>query len=147
MNPTTTTNHTHYFEVAVQCQNTVSESTVASSSALNFNSEPTPQIKEILTTEQSVLATLNSCLLSNFQMVAENSNFSFLSFKCTTVAKIELVGSQYTVTEILLNPTLTLALHQFENRAKKLLEMSKNACLKTGLVNAKVTLNPTINFE
>ena len=141
-------NDTHYYEVNLQwnwaTQGTLSSPVIASKIEVVTPPEFMNGIKEKWTPEHLFVAAVNSCLMSTFLLVAENSKFEFISFDCKAKGKIEKTDGKFAVTEILLEPTLVIPSSQNETKAKRLLEMSEKACAIANSINTKVTLDPII---
>ena len=141
-------NDTHYYEVNLQwnwaTQGTLSPPVIASKIEVVTPPEFMNGIKEKWTPEHLFVAAVNSCLMSTFLLVAENSKFEFISFACKAKGKIEKTDGKFAVTEILLEPTLVIPSSQNETKAKRLLEMSEKACAIANSINTKVTLDPII---
>lgn len=104
-------------------------------------------IKEKWTPEHLFVAAVNSCLMSTFLLIAGNSNLQFISFECNAVGKIEKIDGKFAVSEITLNPTLLIPLSQNEEKAKRILEMSENACAIANSIKTKISLAPKINIQ
>jgi len=101
-------------------------------------------MKEKWTPEHLFVAALNSCLMSTFLLVADNSNFKFVSFECNSVGIIDKVNGKFAVTEITLKPTLVISAAQNEAKARRLLDMSEKACAIANSISTNIHLEPTI---
>jgi organic hydroperoxide reductase OsmC/OhrA len=103
-------------------------------------------IKEKWTPEHLFVAAVNSCLMSTFLLVAENSKLDFISFESNAIGKIEKVDGKFAVTEIMLKPKLIIPETQNEGKAKRILEMSEKACAIANSIKTKITLEPIITI-
>ncbi|MCY7361314.1 MAG: OsmC family protein [Ignavibacteria bacterium] len=103
-------------------------------------------MKEKWTPEHLFVAAMNSCLMSTFLLVADNSKFKFISFDSNAIGKIEKLGGKYVVTEIVLKPTLVIPANQNETKAKKLLEMSERACAIANSITTKIISDPVVTI-
>lgn len=101
-------------------------------------------VKEKWNAEHLFVASVSSCLMSTFLLVADNSKLDFLSFESNAIGTIELIDGKLEVTEILLTPKLVLPPHQKETKAKKVLQISEKACAIINFIKAKITLEPII---
>jgi organic hydroperoxide reductase OsmC/OhrA len=141
-------NNTHYYEVNLlwnaATQGTVSSPVIASKIEVVTPPEFPNGIKEKWTPEHLFVAAVNSCLMSTFLLVADNSKFEFISFESNAIGKIEKIDGKFAVTEIVLKPTLIIPSTQNEAKAKRVLEMSEKACAIANSIKTKITLEPII---
>jgi len=144
-------NDTHYYEVNLlwnsATQGPLSSPIMASKIEVVTPPELPKRIKQKWTLEHLLVAAANSCLMSTFLLVADNSKFTFISFESHAVGKIEKADGKFTVTEIVLKPTLIIPLSQNKAKAKQVLEMSKKACTIANSINTKITLEPMVTVE
>lgn len=94
--------------------------------------------------EHLFTAAVSSCLMTTFLAIAENSKLEFESFTCKANGKLDQVEGKYRMTEVLLEPQLTIKDEKDHARALRVLEKAEAACLITNSINAKVTMNPII---
>lgn len=141
-------NDTHYYEVNLlwksATEGTLSSPVIESQIEVVTPPEFPKGIKEKWTPEHLFIAAVNSCLMSTFLLVADNSKFQFISFENNAVGKIEKVDGKFSVTEIVLKPTLIIPSTQNEAKAKKVLEMSEKACAIANSIKTKIILEPII---
>ena len=141
-------NDTHFYEVNLLwntgTQGTLSSPIIGSKIEVVTPPEFPNGIKEKWTPEHLFVAAVNSCLMSTFLLVADNSKFQFISFECKAVGKIEKVDGKYAVTEIVLTPELIIPSTQNETKAKRVLEMSEKACAIANSIKTKINLQPII---
>lgn len=144
-------NNTHYYEVNLlwnaATQGTVSSPVIASKIEVVTPPEFPNGIKEKWTPEHLFVAAVNSCLMSTFLLVADNSKFEFISFESNAIGKIEKIDGKFAVTEIVLKPTLIIPATQNEAKAKRVLEMSEKACAIANSIKTKITLEPIITTK
>lgn len=96
--------------------------------------------------EHLLIASVNSCFMTTFLAVAENSKLEFKEFSCKAGGKLEQIEGKYLITEVVLNPTLVLTNKEDQEKAQRILEKSEKACLISNSIKAKVVLNPIIIF-
>ena len=101
-------------------------------------------IAGIWSPEHFFVAAVNSCLMTTFLAVAENSKVEFISFECNAVGKVEQVEGKYSITEVVLKPTLTVAASNGEERMLRILEKSEKACLVSNSIKSKVIFEPKV---
>jgi peroxiredoxin-like protein len=97
--------------------------------------------------EHLFVAAVNSCLMTTFLAIAENSKIEFISFESNALGIVEQVDGKYAVTEIILKPKLVIPPSQHEDRAKRVIEMSEKACLISNSIKTKITLEPIIEVK
>ncbi|MCB4234966.1 OsmC family peroxiredoxin [Kaistella haifensis] len=92
--------------------------------------------------EHLYAAAISSCYLSTFLAIAENFKLEFLNFSCKTKCKLEVVEGKYQITEAEITPELLLKNPDNDlEKAIKVLEKSKAACLVTNSMKTSVSLN------
>jgi len=104
-------------------------------------------IQEIWSPEHLLTASVNSCFMTTFLAIAENSKLEFVSFNCAAKGKLEQVEGKFLMTEIILEPTLVIKKESDKDRAERVLQKSETACLISNSIKSKVTLVPTIKFN
>jgi len=101
-------------------------------------------VEGIWSPEHLLTASVNSCFMTTFLAVAENSRVDFKSFTCDASGKLEQIDGKFLMTEVTLNPTLVITKEEDKDKALRVLEKSEKACLISNSIKAKVILNPTI---
>jgi peroxiredoxin-like protein len=104
-------------------------------------------IEEIWSPEHLFVASINSCLLTTFLSIAENSKLQFISFDSKSVCNVDMIDGKYTITEIILQPKLVIPYSQKPERARHILEMSEKACIISDAIKANIRLEPEIIIE
>ena len=97
--------------------------------------------------EHLFVAAVNSCLMTTFLAIAENSKIEFISFESNAVGIVDKVDGKYAVTEIILKPKLVIPPSQHTDRAKRVIEMSEKACLISNSIKTKITLEPIVEVK
>jgi len=121
-----------------------------SSPELNDNVEVAtpPQFNKgmegIWSPEHLLTAAVNSCLMTTFLAIAENSKLEFVSFNCESKGKLEQIDGKFLMTEIILEPTLKIKNEADKEKAERILHKSEAACLISNSIKAKTTLIPHI---
>lgn len=101
-------------------------------------------IPGIWSPEHLFTAAVSSCLMTTFLSIAENSKLAFTNFSCESKGKLEQIDGKFMMSEIILEPTVTIADEKDRERAEKVLQKSEAACLISNSVKSKVTMIPTI---
>lgn len=101
-------------------------------------------VEKIWSPEHLFTAAVNSCFMTTFLAVAENSKLEFVSFTCKASGKLEQVEGKYKMTEVLLEPELTIKHEKDQDRALRVLQKAEAACLITNSITSTVTMKPII---
>jgi peroxiredoxin-like protein len=97
-------------------------------------------IPGIWSPEHLFTAAVSSCLMTTFLSIAENSKLAFVDFSCKSKGKLEQVEGKFLMTEIILEPTVTIADEKDRERAERVLQKSEAACLISNSIKSKVTM-------
>ncbi len=95
--------------------------------------------------EHLLVAAVNSCLMTTFLAIAENSKLDFVHFDSNADGKLEKVDGKYMMSEIILSPVLTIHQEADRERAVRILDKSEAACLISNSVKSKIIFQPQIN--
>ncbi len=140
--------HPHYYSVNVNWEK--DRKGIMSSPVLESNIEvATPPefpkgIAGIWSPEHLLVAAVDSCLMTTFLAIAENSRFEFISFESYAIGKLEKVEGKYLISEIVLSPVLTVPAGTDPEKATRILQKSEAACLISNSVKAKIVFKPEI---
>jgi peroxiredoxin-like protein len=102
-------------------------------------------IPGIWSPEHLFTAAVSSCLMTTFLSIAENSKLTFSSFSCKSKGKLEQIEGKFMMSEIILEPTVTIADEKDRERAERVLQKSEAACLISNSVKSKVTMISIVN--
>lgn len=101
----------------------------------------------ICSPEHLFTASVSSCLMTTFLAIAENSKLEFSGFSCKSKGILERVEGKYLMTEVILEPTVTIKDEKDLERAERILQKSEAACLISNSIKSKVTMEVTIKVE
>jgi peroxiredoxin-like protein len=138
----------HYYQVRIDWKK--DRKGIASSNALPETIEvATPPefpkgMAGIWSPEHLLLAAVNSCLMTTFLAIAENSKFDFINFESNATGKLEKVDDKYLISEITLNPVISIKFESEKEKALRLIEKSEAACLISNSIKSKIILNPQV---
>ncbi len=102
-------------------------------------------IPGIWSPEHLLVAAVNSCLMTTFLAIAENSKLEFEAFTSNAIGKLEIVDGKYMISEIELMPVLTIKKEQDKERAERILVKSEAACLISNSVKSKIVLKAEVS--
>lgn len=103
-------------------------------------------VEGVWSPEHFFTAAVNSCFMTTFLAIAENSRLEFKEFTCNAVGVLDQVDGKYLITEVILNPTLVITKEEDKEKALRVLDKSEKACLISNSINSKVSLNPTVTL-
>lgn len=104
-------------------------------------------IPGIWSPEHLFTAAVSSCLMTTFLAIAENSNLAFTNFSCQSRGKLEQVEGKFVMSEIILEPVVTVTEEKERERAERILIKSEAACLISNSIKSKVTMIPVIKVK
>ncbi|HEY5692255.1 MAG TPA: OsmC family protein [Cyclobacteriaceae bacterium] len=104
-------------------------------------------IPGIWSPEHLFTASVASCIMTTFLAIAENSNLSFSRFSCKSKGKLEKVEKKFVMTEILVEPVVTLIHEKDRDRAIRVLEKTEKECLISNSIKSRVIINPVLEVE
>lgn len=143
--------NTHHYEVKVNWES--HRKGLMSSPALHSIIEVAtpPEFAEgiagIWSPEHLLVAAVNSCLMTTFLAIAENSKFNFINFESNADGKLEKVDGKYMISEVVLSPVLTIARNADKEKAICILEKSEAACLISNSLKSKIIFKPEIKVS
>jgi peroxiredoxin-like protein len=104
-------------------------------------------IPGIWSPEHLFTAAVSSCLMTTFLSIAENSKLAFTDFSCKSKGKLEQVEGKLIMSEIILEPTVTIPDEKDRERAERVLQKSEAACLISNSIRSKITMISTIRIN
>lgn len=133
----------------IMCSPELAEGDVHSANCIEVATPPEfPKgMPNIWSPEHLFTAAVSSCLMTTFLAIAENSKLDFLGFSCKSKGVLEKVGGKYLMTEVILEPTVTIKDENDRERAERILQKSEAACLISNSIKSKVSMEITINVE
>jgi len=103
-------------------------------------------VEGIWSPEHLFTAAVNSCFMTTFLSIAENSKLEFTEFSCDAIGSLDQLEGKFLMTEISLNPVLKISNEIDRSKAERVLEKSEKACLISNSIVSKINLHPTILF-
>ncbi len=101
-------------------------------------------IPGIWSPEHLFTAAVSSCLMTTFLAIAEASKLEFTGFQCASKGKLVQVDGKFLMTEVILEPTVTIVREQDRVRALRVLEKSETACLISNSIKSRISMKPKI---
>ena len=94
--------------------------------------------------EHLFVAAVNSCLMTTFLSIAENSKLDYVSFESNANGKLEIVDGKYMMSEVTLEPILIIKDVQQKEKAERVLQKSESNCLISNSIKSKINFKPTV---
>jgi len=104
-------------------------------------------VPNIWSPEHLYIAAANSCLMTTFLAIAENSKLEFISFDSSATGKVEKIDGKFIVSEIELKPVIVVKNEKDKDRALRIIEKSERACLISNSMKSKIILSPEIKIQ
>ena len=78
--------------------------------------------------------------MTTFLAIAENSKLDFVNFECSSKGKLEQIDGKFLMTEVILEPVVTIKNESEREKAEKVLQKSEANCLISNSVKSKITM-------
>jgi peroxiredoxin-like protein len=101
-------------------------------------------IEKVWSPEHLFTAAVNSCLMTTFLAIAENSKLDFEDFSSQASGKLDMVDGKYLMTEITLMPLVTIKHAEDTDKAFKVLQKSEAACLISNSIKSTIVFKPAV---
>lgn len=101
-------------------------------------------VEGVWSPEHLFTAAVSSCLMTTFLAIAENSKLEFSDFQCKSKGKLEQVEGKFLMTEVILEPVVTIKNESEREKAERVLQKSESNCLISNSVKSKITMIPQI---
>jgi peroxiredoxin-like protein len=96
--------------------------------------------------EHLMIAAVNSCLMTTFLAIAENSKFEFINFESNASGKLEKVDGKYMITEITLSPIVSIANAEEKEKAERILQKAEAACIISNSIKSKIIFQTQVKI-
>lgn len=94
--------------------------------------------------EDLLLSAVASCFTTTFRAIADYSKFEYTDLEVEVEGAVRKAESGYEFTEIVIRPTLTVPNLEYQRRADRLLEKTKQLCLTSRAVAAPQKFEPRV---
>lgn len=140
----------HFYNVNVEWKNDRKGEMSSPELSQNIEVVTPPQFPKgmegIWSPEHLFTAAVSSCLMTTFLAIAENSKLEFSSFECKSKGKLEQVEGKFLMTEVILEPVVTIKNESEREKAERVLQKSEANCLISNSVKSKITMIPEIKL-
>lgn len=99
----------------------------------------------VWTPEHLFVASVNSCFMTTFLAIAENSKLDFISFKAGATGRLEKLERGFAMTEITLHPKLVIKNAGDFERANRILEKAEKHCLISNSIKSETRVEAEIS--
>jgi organic hydroperoxide reductase OsmC/OhrA len=103
-------------------------------------------IPGIWSPEHLFTAAVSSCFMTTFLSIAENFKLEFKSFICNSSGKLDQADGKLQMTEVMIEPVLTIIKEEDREKAIRVLTKTEAACLITNSIKSKVTMTPVVTI-
>lgn len=103
-------------------------------------------VEGVWSPEHFFTAAVNSCFMTTFLAIAENSRLEFKEFNCNAVGVLDQVEGKFLMTEVILNASLIITKEDDKEKALRVLDKSEKACLISNSITSKVSLNSFVTI-
>jgi len=103
-------------------------------------------VEGIWSPEHLFVAAVNSCFMTTFLSIAENSRLEFLEFSCNAIGYLDQVDGKFKITKVVLSPRLLITKQADKEKAFRVLNKSEIACLISNSINSEVQLQPEVLY-
>jgi peroxiredoxin-like protein len=138
----------HFYEVAVNWQADRKGNMTSPELTTMVEVATPPQFPKgmegIWSPEHLFVAAINSCLMTTFLSIAENSKLEFESFNSKAIGKLEMLEGKYIMSEVTLMPIVVIKNQSNSERAERVLQKSESNCLISNSVKSKIIFKPEI---
>lgn len=97
--------------------------------------------------EHLFTASVSSCLMTTFLAIAEYSKLEFTNFSCNSKGILDKEDKRFVVSEVILEPVITIKNEKDRDKAMRVLEKSEKACLISNSIKSKITMNSEVLVE
>jgi len=101
-------------------------------------------VEKIWSPEHLFTAAVNSCLMTTFLAIADNSKLEFEHFESSASGKLEMIEGKYIMSEVTLMPRVVIAKEDLKEKAMRLLQKAETACLISNSIKSKIIFIPEI---
>lgn len=138
----------HYYTVDVEWKDNRKGEMSSPELSQNIEVATPPQfpkgVEGVWSPEHLFTAAVSSCLMTTFLAIAENSKLEFSDFQCKSKGKLEQVEGKFLMTEVILEPVVTIKNESEREKAERVLQKSESNCLISNSVKSKITMIPQI---
>ena len=134
----------HFYNVDVKwksdCKGEISSSEISRKLEVATPPQFPKGMENIWSPEHLFTAAVSSCLMTTFLAIAENSKLDFVNFECNSKGKLEQIDGKFLMTEVILEPVVTIKNESEREKAEKVLQKSEANCLISNSVKSKITM-------
>jgi len=97
--------------------------------------------------EHLFTAAVSSCFMTTFLAIAENSDLDYKSLYCPAKGILSREEGKFVMSQIILEPVLTINNEDDREKALKVLIKAERACLISNSITSEVVLKPAVIVE
>lgn len=104
-------------------------------------------IEGVWSPEHLFTAAVSSCFMTTFLAIAENSDLDYKSLYCPAKGILSREEGKFVMSQIILEPVLTINNEDDREKALKVLIKAERACLISNSITSEVVLKPAVIVE
>jgi peroxiredoxin-like protein len=104
-------------------------------------------VPNIWSPEHLFVGAVNSCLMTTFLAIAENSKLDFVSFNSEANGKLDQVDGKFIISEITLIPLVIVKQELDIEKALRILEKAERACLISNSIKSTILFQPKVEVS
>lgn len=101
-------------------------------------------VERVWSPEHLFTAAVNSCLMTTFLAIADNSKLEFDDFTSKASGRLEIIGGKYMMSEVTLIPRLTIGSELHREKALRVLNKAEAACPISNSIKSRIVFQPEI---
>lgn len=103
-------------------------------------------VEGVWSPEHLFVASVSSCFMTTFTAIAQYSKLAFENLEVQAVGRLGKKEGKFAVTEILLQPELTIIEEKFADKAERIMRKAEEACLITRSINTEINFKPKVRI-
>ncbi|PAU95106.1 osmotically inducible protein OsmC [Aliifodinibius salipaludis] len=103
-------------------------------------------VEGVWSPEHLFVSSVSSCFMTTFVAIAQYSKLKFENLEVHATGKLDKENGKFVVSEITLQPELTIAEEKFADKAKRIMEKAEEACLITRSIKTKIHFEPKVTI-
>lgn len=96
--------------------------------------------------EHLFTAAVSSCFMTTFLAVAETFRLKFSDFSCLSVGKLDQEDKGLVITEVLIEPVVTILEEEDRDKALRMLARTEASCFISNSIKGRIVLKPIIRL-
>lgn len=104
-------------------------------------------VEGVWSPEQFIVASVNSCLMTTFLAIAENSKLDFESYSSDATGTMEKVDGRFMFSKFVVKPKIVVKEEKDIERAERIAHKAEEHCLISHSLKSEVILEPEVSLK